>query len=191
MTWIDRLSLLAAEFDLTFRILADSKQVELVPAPSKVSIARTYSIGGAAATIAKRWSRELPEASVSVEGTKIRLEGTVEDHEVVERRLHGKPNERTTVTAGPEVYELTLKDGVLDQVVQQLGQRLNLTFEWDRAAIEAAGISLNQPVAIKVRDASLDDLLRTVFAGTGLAFRRNDQTVSIFPAVAGKTGGKK
>ena len=64
----------------------------------------------------------------------------------------------------------------------QLAERLNLEFDWDRTAMDAAGIAADQLVSVKVKDASLDELVRAVLAGTGLAFRRNDRKILLYPA---------
>jgi len=181
LTWIDRFALLAAQFDLTFRIEQGGKQVVLVPLPAHVAIARTYQAPGQAAALAKRWAEALPEARVTARGNTVRVEGLLEDHEDVERRLRGTPTRRTTVAAGKELYQLSVDNAALDKVVEQLAGRLNLLFTWDRAAIDRAGISVEQLISVNVKDADLDQLLRAVLNNTGLAFRRDDRKVSIYP----------
>jgi hypothetical protein len=187
LTWIDRLTLLTAQFDLTFHIQENGQEVELLPAPAKPVLSRTYQAGRDAKSVAKRWAKALPQAQVAIEGNKLRLDGSWEDHEFVEQRLRGAPTQRTTVTAGKEVYQLSIENTALSRVVQQLGQRLNLEFQWDRAAIDAAGIAVDQMISVKVRNASLDELMRSVLAGTGLTFRRKDRAISIYPAEPQKT----
>ncbi|MBI3837771.1 MAG: STN domain-containing protein [Planctomycetia bacterium] len=181
LTWIDRLTLLAAQFGLTFRIDKGGQQVELTPMPAKVVLARTYQAPRQADSVAKRWAKALPTARVAVEGNKIRVEGSLEDHETVEHRLRGTPTQRTTVTVGKEVYQLAVEQAALSQVLEQLSQRLSLEFQWDRAAIERAGISLDQLIAVKVQNVTLDELLRAVLANTGLTFRHDDRAISIYP----------
>ncbi len=182
LTWVDRLSLLAAQFELTFRVSPDGRQVELVPAPANVTLSRTYRAGRDAKAVAKRWAKAVPGARVVVEGNTIRLTGLLEDHELVEHQLRATPTQRTTVTAGKEVYQLSVENSALTSVVEQLAERLRLELQWDRPAIDAAGISVDQLITVKVKDASLDELLRAVLAGTGLTFRRLDRAVSIYPA---------
>ena len=181
MTWIDRLTLIAAQFGLTFRIDKDGQQVELTPIPEKVVLARTYQAAREADSMAKRWAKQLPEARVTVEDRKIRVEGSLEDHEVVEHRLRGTPTQRTTVTPGKEVYQLAVEQAPLSQVLEQLAQRLSLEFQWDRQAIERAGISLDQLISVKVQNVTLDDLLRAILANTGLTFRHDNRAISIYP----------
>ncbi len=182
LSWIDRLTLLAAQFELSFELDKTGRSAQLVPVPASVALVRSYQAGANAAVVAHRWAKALPNARVAVDKNQIRVEGLVEDHEAAQQRLRGKPTEQTTVTAGKEVYQLSVENAALDQVVAQLAERLNLEFDWDRAAIEAAGIAADQLVSVKVKDASLDELVRAVLTGTGLAFRRDDRKISLYPA---------
>lgn len=182
LSWIDRLTLVAAQFELSFELDKTGRRAQLVAAPATVVLTRSYRAGADAAAVARRWAKALPDARVVVDKNRIRIEGRLEDHEAAQQRLRGKPMEQTTVTAGKEVYQLSVENAALDQVVGQVAERLNLEFDWDRAAIDAAGIATDQLVTVKVQDASLDELVRAVLAGTGLAFRRDDRKISLYPA---------
>ena len=114
----------------------------------------------------------------------MRVEALVEDHELLERRSRGKASKGAPIAAGKQIHQLSIENAALDKVVQQLGQRLNLQFRWDRAAINAAGIPLDQLISVKVQGADQDELLRAVFSGTGLTFRHEDRAISIYPARA-------
>ncbi len=184
LTWIDRLTLLAAQFDCSFRIDKGSSRVELTPMPEKVVLARTYQAGRQADSVAKRWAKAVPAARVTVEGVKIRVEGSLEDHDVVEHRLRGTPTQHTTLTPGKEVYQLAVEQTALSQVLAQLAQRLSLEFQWERETIERAGISLDQLISVKVQNVTLDELLKAVLDGTGLTFRHEDPAISIYPVEA-------
>ncbi len=181
MTWIDRLTLLAAQFDLTFQFADGGKQVRLVPIPKRVTIARNYRAPQRADVLARRWSRALPAARVTAGDNQVHLEGLLEDHEFVERHLDGAPTRRTKVSVGKQVYQFSAENAALERVVEQVAARLQLDVQWDRAEIKRAGISVDQLITVAVKDATLDDLLRAVFKDTGLSFRRNDRTVSIRP----------
>lgn len=182
LSWIDRLTLVAAQFDLTFRISEGGKQVEMIGAPSKPRVVRNYAAGRDAKAVVKRWSKDLPAAEVSLAGDKIRVTARLEDHEAIETRLRGKSLAPTTVALGPERYQLSIEKAVLSKVLDELAGRLNLTIIWDRAAMDAAGLSAEQLVTVKIQDADLDALLRAVLNGTGLAFQRQERAVTIRPA---------
>jgi hypothetical protein len=181
LSWIDRLTLLAAQFDLTFEIDGAGRRVKLVEVPGRVSLARTYLAGGDAADVAERWARALPGAKVDVAGGRIRLDALLEDHELVENRFRGTPTRRTTVAAGRAEYQFSVENAALDKVVAQLANQLDLDFRWDKAAIMKAGIAVDQLISVKVADAGLDELLAAVFAGTGLSIRRDGRSIVIRP----------
>lgn len=181
LSWVERLSLLAAQFDLTFRISGAGRRVELVDLPQRVLLSRTYLGGRDAAALAARWARALPEAKITVKGTQIRVDAPLEGHELVESRLRATPTRRTRVTAGREVYQLSVENAALDQVVAQLARQLKLEIRWDEAAIADAGIAVDQLISVKVADADLDELLAAVFAGTGLSTHRDGRAIVIRP----------
>ena len=90
LSWVDRLTLVAAEFDLTFQIGA-SGQVDLVPIPAAVALARDYPAGRDPAAVAERWRKQFPDAKVSVEGNKVRLVGLAEDQAAAGQSLRRPP----------------------------------------------------------------------------------------------------
>ncbi len=182
LAWIDRLSLVAAQFGLTCHLADNGRTVELVPVPADARLARTYPGGPNAQAVAQRWAGDLPDAAIKMDNGQIRVLARLEDHEWIEARMRGPGERKTTVPAGKQVYTLTAEDAALDKLVAQLAQRLHLDFRWDRAATEAAGIESNQLVSISVEQADLDELLRAVFAKTGLEFHRQGQTVVVQPA---------
>lgn len=180
LSWLDRLTLLAAQFDLTFRLSEDGRRVELIAIPDDVSIARTYAGGRSARGLVRKWSKDLPAAKITVAGDEVLVVAAVEDHEWIERKQSGTPTRKpTAVAAGKEMYQLSVENTALDKLVDQLAQRLGLTFRWDRAATTAAGITSDQLVTVKVENADLDALLKAVFADTGLAFRRQGRTIIV------------
>jgi hypothetical protein len=181
LSWIDRLTLLAAQFDLTVQMADEGRRVALVDLPAKVVLARTYVAPRDPAGTARRWAEALPSADVELAGGKIRVEGRLEDHEYLEARLRAAPARRTTVTAGEKTYQLSVESAALDKVVDQLARQIDLEVMWDRPAIEAAGIPINQLVSRQIRDATLDELLGAVLGDTGLSFDRTGRKVVIRP----------
>ncbi|REK12977.1 MAG: hypothetical protein DWQ37_10140 [Planctomycetota bacterium] len=181
LSWLDRMTLLTAQFDLTYRIDRTGKRVELVDLREPIAIERTYHGGVAARNVARRWARQLPHTKIRLEGQEIFVTARVEDHDRIEQALAGRPRRKTTVKTGPEVYQLAVENTALDKLVEQLSSRLSLTFQWDRDATESAGIAADQLVSVQVQDADLDALLEAVFADTGLAFQRDGRNVAVKP----------
>jgi hypothetical protein len=181
MTWIDRLTLVAAQFDLTFAIDEAGNAVRLIDMPAEPVLVRSYLGGGNAAALATKFAREVPAARIDVSGTRIRVAARLEGHETIERQLRGRPARRTRVVAGREEYQLSVENAALDKVVAQLASQLKLEFTWDEAAIAERNIAVDQLVSVKIAGADLDKLLEAVFAGTGLAAQRDGRAIVIRP----------
>jgi hypothetical protein len=182
LSWIDRMTLLAAQFDLTVEIAADGQRVRLAPLKKTPTIVRTYRVPGDAKALAARWAQDMPEARVIAESGEIRVEGRIEDHDLVEARFRSTPTRRTKVKPAKELYQFAVENAALDRVVAQLAERLQLDVKWDEREIEAAGTPIDQLITVSVKDATLDGLLMAVFQGTRLTFKRTDKTLMIMPA---------
>ena len=161
--------------------------MRLLPVPKAAAITRTYRVGEQAEILARRWAQALPAAQVTAADGAIRVEGLLEDHELIEARFRAAPTRRTTTTAGKEVYQFAAENAALDQVVEQLATRLNLDVRWNREAIDQAGTAVDQLVTVRVKDVALDELLAAVFKGTGLTCKRDGRTVTISAAAKGDT----
>ena len=189
LAWIDRVTLLAAQFDLTFTMDPAGKRMRLVPVPQHVAIARTYQVPGKAEPLAQRWSKALPDQPSRRRGRPGPTGRAAGRPRVRRAEPARRPTRRTRVSAGKEVYQLAVENAALDQVVEQLAARLKLEVQWDRAATERAGIASAQLISVDVKDATLDELLNAVFDGTGLAWRRKDQAISISAAAKAPANG--
>ena len=81
ISWVDRFTLIAVQFDLTFRIDSDGRSVQLVPIPDRVAIVRRYPGGSNPGQLAQRWSQLVPDSQIKVVGDDVFVRGLVEDHE--------------------------------------------------------------------------------------------------------------
>ena len=181
LSWIDRLTLVANEFDLTFRFDDGGRKVELVPAPESVVLERSYPGGRDPQALAERWRKQAPEAEIEVAGAQLVVRGRIEDHENL---TSTKARPAKPAAGGAEVYTLTVHEQPLGPVLEELKQRLGLKLHIDESALKAAGISLDRRVSFSVEKAALDELLTAALKPAGLTFRRRDKSVDIFPARA-------
>ncbi len=184
-SFIDRLTLLAAQFDLTFAIAADGSSVQLADMPEAPVITRSYPLRGSAAQqsgqVVKKLTEALPTAKIESDSGPLTVRGRAEDHEFVETFLAGRTAKRTTVTGGQQVYQLTISMPV-GKAIQQLGGMMKLDMRVDEAAIRAAGLSLDTEVKATLKDVTADQLLKAVLSPAGLTFERHDKVVDVRPA---------
>lgn len=184
LAWIDRATLVVAQFDLTFELMPGGEAARLVPIPDHVSIRRTFTAeGGRGAAIAKRLRSHAPAAKVEWIGGKLTIDGHAEDVELAARLVHGDVPTSTKATNREVRHKLTVKNVPLRSVLDQLATKLKLKFEIDHAALAQAKISLNVPVSVSVADATTDELLGAVLGPAGLEFVRHDGDVRISPAL--------
>jgi hypothetical protein len=185
LAWSDRLTLVAAEFGLTYEVARDGRSVRLTPMPEKATARRSFP--AAAAEPLGQLAEQYPQASLQVEGDQLVVEGSVEDLEslsalVAESRGAGKTPSaaKKKPPAGKQVYKLKV-ELALDEALSQLGKQLDVDFQLDRPAIERAGISLSRIVTVEVEGASLDELLAAVLEPAGLKATRTGRTVKVTP----------
>ncbi len=95
LSWVDRLTLVAAQFDLTFQFDSGGRIVRLVAIPQDVALRRSYPGGAGAAEKARQWRELAPEATIEVVSGRIVVSGRLEDHE----RLSGSA--RPVATKSP------------------------------------------------------------------------------------------
>lgn len=190
LAWIDRLLLVAVQFNLSCQLDSSGTTVRLVPLPESVAVTRSYPGRGQPAALAQKWRKQVPAAQISVEGDRVVVAGLVEDHELLEAAQRGGSARRTTVKPGKRVYKLSVEKASLRNLLAQLESKLSLEFHWDDAALQQAGRSLETLVSFKVEDASLDELLAAALEPAGLTFQREDKRVEILPAPA-KAGQKR
>jgi hypothetical protein len=175
MPWVDRLTLVAAQFGLTFRFDRGGRAVTLVPIRAPVRIERSYPSGRDARAQIERFRELAPDAEITASRGRIVVRGRLEDQERVAAPKAAAADSRP----GEQVYTLTYEGATLDSFLKQAAEKLGLEFEVDWGALAAAGVKPASPVAIDVQNASLDELLRAAFDPLGLKFERRDKTVKV------------
>jgi len=191
---IEALSLVLIQFDLTFSWTDHGRGVRIEPAPERVAIERTYSVprGLSPAAAIERWQEQIPDLSARAESGKVIVSGPIEMHELVDiiRRGGRVPDKAAPANSPPlkplhlERYTGTIENKPATAVLQYLGgpSQGKLTFEYDAEALKAAGIDLDKPVSLKLKEATIEELLKLLLDPLGVAYEINDRTVHLKPA---------
>jgi hypothetical protein len=184
LSLVERLTLVAGQFDLTFQVAADGGSVALVPVPDDVAVERSYPGGPQPEQLARNWAALLPDCQVQVVGNEIYVRGLLEDHE----RIRGSARAPEPGIVGPG-HTREGQDrftgkvaGPLGQLLEQLAARFQLELRIDHQALQEANISLQQYVSRRVEDATLDELFEALLTPAGCTFRRNGKVIEIRPA---------
>jgi hypothetical protein len=177
-----RLSLVLAQFDLSFQMGADGKSLRLVPMPEKPVVEQTYPVSGLPQDVLGqlRQNNLLAGAEIGITENKLRVRGRQEDQEIVQELLAGHTAHRTTVAERRKVYTLRVELPV-GKLLEALGPQMGTEIQLNKSAIAAAGISLEQKVQVNVKEVSADELLQAVLDPAGLTFVRRENVVEIKP----------
>jgi hypothetical protein len=175
----ERVSLILAQFDLTFELADEGRTLRLVPMPLEAVLEKPYASANAAAVIG-RLKTLLKRSEIEAKGKGFVVRGPAEEHEMVEALVSGERVRRTTVNEGKKVYQLNIAMPV-GRLIKQLGPMLELEVQIDEARIKRAGLSLEQEVKVSVKNASEEQLLRSVLEPAGLSFERDGKTLVVRP----------
>lgn len=188
----DRLTLVAGQFDLTFEFGPSATTLRLVPIPEHVAIARSYPVGQGAAEVAEKLSAAFTGCKIAVSGTRIEVEGRVEEHLEIVRALAGKPIKKPSTNTAPPSGEVDLnrlrienfiaKNQPLGGLIKEVARRLKLEAEFDGAALVAAKVSLDKVVSVEFTSGTVKDLLDAITAPHGLEYEIRDKKLLIRPA---------
>lgn len=206
LSLVDRLLLVAVQFDRTLAIGDDGQRARLIAIAEPVVVERSYPAGRDPEALLTRWRQAAPEAELRLEGGLLIVRARAEDHERLrggsqavarrptagggepgETRPTGRPgsNRRPTdALAQTRIDSFAVEAKPLDAVLDTLGKRLQLEIEFDAEAIEAAGINLRRLVSLKLERATVDELLAATLRSAGLVHERTGNKVVVRPAAA-------
>ncbi len=183
LSLVDRLGLVVGQYDLTCNIDSSGRKVSLVPMPPDVALVRTYPGGREVEKTARQWREFAPAAQFKVVGEKIFVRGLLADHRRIEESMTSTHPERSTsARAGETRYTIREAKGTLGRLLEELAGRLELDLRRDDAALEAAGISLDQQVSLSVADVTLEELLNSLLVPAGCQFRLDGKRLVVLPA---------
>lgn len=185
LTFVERLSLVAIGFDMTFRVAPDGSRVRLAPIDRPVHLVRDYPDTPRIRTLVENPAGILKQLEFKPARGRMFARGSLAAHEHLATLLSGRtprrsPAARQTIKKSElRVEKLTIPKLPVGPLLEQLAKRLNRTLRFDHDAIRQAGISLNQLVELELTNATVDEVFEATVAGTGLVIRREGETLVI------------
>jgi len=204
-----RLCLVLHQFDLTFQVQTEGREIVLRPLPQRIALVRSYPGGGNPQARAQQIAEIAPEVEIRLSGDRIWVRGRCEDHHRIalfldpsqksshpywelESLLSGpgkpflQPGKSSPTSSPPSIKQirvdsLRIRNKPLREVLDLLRDRLGLEFRIDEEAMQKAGASLDQHISLEVQRASVDELLRKIFQPLGLRFQRRQHVVEVRP----------
>ncbi len=197
VTAAEALTMVLVQFDLTFAWSADLRSIRLAPLPAdrkEIALKRVlFSRELPPEKAAVAWEGQVPGIAAEPEAGRIAVTGTVEQFEALERTL---PTGRPAATPRgpkpgdpkpPDVPPLSRRRFTLavarvpaSAVMAKL-EESGVEFEYDAAALKSGGVDLDAPVTFDLRNATVDEFLKALFAPIGAAFEFRGVTVTLRP----------
>lgn len=182
MTLVERLSLIAVQYDLTIEFAADGKKVSLAPIPPDVRVAKNYPAGKKPEEAANRFSELAPSAEIKISGEKLVVKATLEDHERL-AAPHSPGGQTAASNAPPDLsrqqFTLTINEQPIGPLLKLLAKQIGLELQMDEKTLENAGVHLSQRVSFEVKDATIDQLLQAAIHSTPLKYRLQNRILVI------------
>jgi len=191
-TLAEALSLILIQFDLTFVWRKGGAGVEIEPIAGDPRLEQSHPApkGIKPRAWLERVEQELQGRQAKLRGEAVVFSGLQEEHETIEAlrdQLRGTrlPTRKGQEPAGgaKEVrYTLRMQDKPVGSLLKTLESRQPAyQFEYDAAALQQAGIRLEQRISLDVKDATVEELLRTALSQVRLGFEIEGQKVRLYP----------
>jgi hypothetical protein len=182
LPWVDRLSLVASNFDLTFAFAEGGKRVRLMPMPQVAVVEKVYTIRGLPQEVATQLRQIAPSAKTRMEQEQLVVAASQDEHDKIEQLLarHSARAKKQSTKPGPadKRYSMQVANepagAVIRTVANQLGKEMK--------AAPALIPKLRQPVNLNVKDVTLDELLTTTLRPLGLSYRLSDTALEVIAA---------
>lgn len=189
---VDRLSILLLPFGQGFECPEGKNPIRLIPLPDEPRLVRRYPARPQADAALARMKAAAPDAQYQLDNDEIVVAALLDEHERIAGGAHAttaratageKKSGRNPSRAQPQKrYTIRQAKGPLADLIVKLGERMEVSVRFDAKAAETAGITLSQIVSITATDATAEQVLQKVVAGTGLTVRRANGGLEVVPA---------
>lgn len=181
----EALAILLIQFDLTWNWADHGRAIDIVPLTAPPTIERRLKLprGLTADKAVERLQAELPDLAVEPARGELIARGLVEDLEAAPQVMASPNGRRPVVVRNPtpvrqRKFTLRAVRQPVLAIVREL-EKSGVIFEYDADQLREAGIDLNAPVTVEVRDANADEFFKAVFAGLPLKWEIDGLTVRL------------
>lgn len=181
-------TLVLIQYDLTFRLSVAGKvvEMELLPIPEMVAIEKKWPLPRAKAdVISQAIQSELPGITTQATAEQLLARGTQEQLESLERIINsissGTTSRKKPAPPAPlskRRFTFQAKDAPLSAILDKLAET-GIQFEYDRAALKAQGIDIDQLAAVDVKDVSPEELFEKLFQPLKIEYKIDGLRISL------------
>lgn len=187
-TATESLSLVLNQCELDFQWQDQGSAIKIMPWQIPQLIAREFPLkkSSSAAEVWQRFQAEHPEIPGEARGQQIVIRGRVEDHELFAEWLN--PTRQPKPASDPSSsrpltqrrFTLQVENAPIRLILAEL-EKSGVTLAYDAEELAAAGINLQQPVSLNVKQVTIDEFLQAILAPLPLRFEVDQQTIRLAP----------
>lgn len=181
------LALIAAQFDLDLQFVS-ADAVRLVPADPhpKVELAHRVRKLDTLQQVLETLRKMYPEREFTVRGNSLSVEALLEEHDEMDLLLGNKPTRKAPVPAksvslASRRMSLEMVDQTLPSLLKMLTAQ-GIQIEYDEAALRQASIPLDRPLSLKLKDATIQQLMDAAAVPLGVKYSIDGEKVLLGPA---------
>jgi hypothetical protein len=179
---VESLSLFAIQYGLTFRWRADTSGVEWVNIPDRVVIEKSYPRG---LHSMQSWKKRWPDLKMEVNGSKVIVRATVEQHEQIAALRNGsrktpKSSAKPPTPVLDRLFTLKLDKVPAIELMKKL-ESTGIQFQFDQKQLASNGVNLKTPISMNVEQANAVDFFNLMFGQLNAQAKLKGITVWIRP----------
>lgn len=175
MTFGERLSLVAAGFDMSFEFVDGGRAARLVPIPERIVLRRAYPASSWTEDVLPQVSQRFPAARITYRGQTVVVEGAPELHTLIRAHLTARSRSSQTDAIDRKRFTLRLANRSAQSLLQRVAQDLSLTIKADPGTARR----LSDLISVEVTDATLDQLLTAALQPLGLTHEIRDRVLFV------------
>jgi len=178
------LSAVLWQYGLTFDLGESGRTVKIGPVPVRIVYRDRYLPKSTTTATLAEWRRRWPEAEFDVKRRVLTLRGDIATHrqfrQAVEMRDERDPRPENTeaVALNDRRFTLEAQDVPVRAIMANL-ETTGVEFQYDAAALRAAGVDLDERVTLDLRDADAAQFFEAVFGPLGVSAEFEDATVEL------------
>jgi hypothetical protein len=184
VNFVEALSLLLIQFDLTFQWSGTAERVTIVPIPEKVLLTKLHAIPSAGReSLLNEIGGVLNSIEHTLERDRLIVRASIEEHERLEGALSGrrKPQASAKVKSAPverRLFTLTAEKVPIRDALEALRDQ-GVDVQYDAAEFERAKIDLDRRIDLKLNKAPAATFLSLLCDPIGVEYEMEGTTVRL------------
>lgn len=187
VNFVEAVSTILNQFDLTFQWTDQGDHIELIPIPDSISIERKYSPGRKPIDdLISQIRDQFPDAQVQQSKNDLIVNAFIEDHEGIANLLRGK-TDNTIRKPSPlkpvkqRSFTFNSNQPVPISALMKKLEESDIRFEYDASELQAAGIDLDQKIELDAKNMPATTFFQSIFEPSRIEFEFDETTIKLRP----------